>query len=88
MFDPKRSLVIRLLLSTGLALSVASAAERPVTPTAITLPEISNGPVSQFSSSQVAFVQSWIRQQAPECPLELSAAVAQGFLEELSLIQP
>ena len=88
MSDPMRSLVFRLLLAGGVVFSTGLAAERPAPPTTITLPEIGNGQGSQFSSSQLAFVQSWIRQKAPECPLELSTAVAQAFLEELSLSQP
>jgi len=88
MSDPKRSFVFRLLLAGGVVFSTGWAAERRAPPTTITLPEIGSSSGSQFSSAQLAFVQSWIRQQAPECPLELSAAVAQAFLEELSVSQP
>jgi hypothetical protein len=43
---------------------------------------------SRFTPAQLAFVQSWIRQKAPECPVDVSAAVAQGFLAELAQRQP
>ena len=43
---------------------------------------------TEFSAAQIAFVQSWIRQKAPECPAEISPAVAQQFLEELQLHHP
>lgn len=47
-----------------------------------------NSADSRFTPAQVAFVQSWIRQAAPECPVEGSAAVAQAFLEELAANRP
>ena len=43
---------------------------------------------SRFTPAQVAFVQSWLRQLAPECPVEGSTGVAQAFLEELAASRP
>jgi len=88
MFDPTRSHVFLLLLAGGVVFTTGSAAERPAPPTTITLPEIGRSSASQFTPAQLAFVQSWIRQQAPECPLDLCEVVAQSFLEELSVTQP
>jgi hypothetical protein len=42
----------------------------------------------KFSEAQIAYVQSWIRQKAPECTPEASGAVAQQFLEELQQRYP
>ena len=54
-----------------------------------TVPESSVNPEpSRFSPAQLAFVQTWIRQVAPECPVEASAAVAQAFLEDLAASRP
>ncbi|HUG09832.1 MAG TPA: hypothetical protein VMM36_02405 [Opitutaceae bacterium] len=53
------------------------------------LPRIDLDPApTGFPPDKVAFVLSWIRQVAPECPVEESAGIAQSFLEELSLRQP
>lgn len=53
------------------------------------LPEIGDKPVApQFAPAQMDFVQSWIRQAAPECPVDARAAVAQEFLEKLQLSEP
>ena len=43
---------------------------------------------SLFSDAQLAYVQSWIKQKAPECPPAASAAVAEQFLEELQQRSP
>jgi hypothetical protein len=43
---------------------------------------------SKFSGAHLAFVQSWIRQKAPECPTDISEAVAEQFLEELQQRSP
>jgi hypothetical protein len=43
---------------------------------------------SKFSDSQLAYVQSWIRQKAPECPVEAAGVVANKFLEELEQRSP
>jgi len=43
---------------------------------------------SRFSDAQLAFVQSWIRQKAPDCPVDLAAPIARQFLEELQQRQP
>ena len=44
--------------------------------------------VSPFTDAQLAYVQSLIKQKAPECPTTLSAAVAESFLEELQQRHP
>ena len=43
---------------------------------------------SKFSDAQLAYVQSWIKQKAPECPPAVSGAVAELFLEELQQRRP
>ncbi len=56
---------------------------------AFTLPSVeSQSPEAAFTDAQMAFVQSWIRQKAPECPPDILRAVAQQFLEELQLHHP
>lgn len=41
-----------------------------------------------FTESQLAFVQSWIREKVPECPAEVAAAVGTLFLAELKQQRP
>ena len=43
---------------------------------------------SKFNDAQLAYVQSWIKQKAPECPPAASAAVAEQFLVELQQRDP
>lgn len=51
-------------------------------------PAESESDVAKFSDAQLAFVQSWIKQKAPECPPAVSGAVAELFLEELQQRRP
>lgn len=82
----RASLILAILLATffGIGTSAAdhgaSAGPPPV------VAEKSNGP--RFSASQLAYVQSWIRQKAPECPFDVTQAVAEKFLEELQERHP
>ncbi|GEM_PF-1390113 len=43
---------------------------------------------AKFSQSELAYVQSWIRQLSPEFPVVDSGSVAQKFLEELQQRRP
>jgi len=77
------------LFAASLAVTVRSADGPRAAIPKFELPPIGMGAsTSQFTPAQLAFVQSWIRQQAPECPVEASAVVAQSFLEELALRHP
>ncbi len=61
----------------------------PANSPAFTLPSAeAQTPDPAFTDAQMAFVQSWIRQKAPECPPDISRSVAQQFLEELQLHHP
>lgn len=42
----------------------------------------------RFSDAQVAYVQGWIRDQAPECPADVAGTVAQAVLEDLKANHP
>ncbi len=82
-----------VLLLTTLAFShgwVAAEGTAPAAkdPAFSLAPAESQPSASQFSDAQLAYVQSWIKQKAPECPLALSAAVAAQFLEELQRTRP
>jgi hypothetical protein len=79
-------LLIAIFL-TGRAWAVDS---KPATaPPHFNLPAIGEKPTAPvFSPAQLAYVQSWIRQKAPECPVAVSAAVAQDFLEDLQQRDP
>lgn len=51
---------------------------------AIQLPAAGETPAaSRFSPAQVGYVQTWLRKVAPECPPEMTAVVAEVFLEEV-----
>ena len=86
-----RALFFPAVILTILAANCAPAADSKPASAA---PRFDLGPVGdhpavpQFTPAQLAYVQSWIRQKAPECPVEASAAVAQGFLEVLQLREP
>lgn len=75
-----------LLLGRGWADDKATAARKD--------PEFSLPPVggqaksSRFSDDQLAYVQSWIKQLAPESPVEDSEVVAERFLDELRQRRP
>jgi len=72
------------LLGTGLW-----AAERKAGDPHFELPAVGDKPAAPvFAPAQLAYVQSWIRQQVPECPVEASGAVAQDFLESLQQREP
>jgi len=43
---------------------------------------------SKFSDEQIAFVNSWIREKAPECPVPSVPVLAEQFLEDLRLNRP
>ena len=88
---------MRTHLTTALLLTLSVsgrvwAAEKtaPTTkaPTFSLTPAESDPSASKFSDAQLAFVQSWIKQKAPECPSALSGAVAERFLEELQQRSP
>jgi hypothetical protein len=70
------------------------AADKPAPPAAGRVPvfNLSAAPTkaapSRFSDGELAYVQSWIRQKAPECPVEAAGQVAEKFLEELQQRSP
>ncbi len=85
----------RILIALLLSLFVmvrgwAAEKEKPAAKSSsFSLPAIeSESTGSKFSDAQLAFVQSWIKQKAPECPSAISAAVAELFLEELQQRRP
>ena len=70
------------LLLPGRGWAADPAAQSP----SFALPEVTAA--SKFSEAQIAYVQSWISAKAPECPVNLAAAVARHFLEELQAEHP
>ena len=83
--------IITVLLLAGLVLGRGWAAEKTSSTSAPVFslaPAESETGAAKFSEAQLAYVQSWIRQKAPECPAAQSAAVAEQFLEELQQARP
>ena len=75
---------ILLAIFFGIAASAADNSALAGSPPVVG--EKPSGP--RFSASQLAYVQSWIRQKSPECPLDVTPAVADKFLEELQERHP
>ncbi len=87
----RTTILSTLLLLAGLVVRVWAADDKSTatTGTMFVLPEIGEKSApSRFSAAQVGYVQSWIRQLAPECPPAITAAVAEDFLVELQQRHP
>ena len=72
----------------GRVVAVEKSAPAATGPTFSLTPVESQPSVSKFSGAQLAAVQSWIKQKAPECPLNVSATVADLFLDDLQRRDP
>ena len=83
----KLSFVILLSTLSGSAV-LAEKKETSPSPAFSLPPAEATAEPSRFSGAQLAFVQSWIKQKAPECPTDISEAVAEQFLEELQQRSP
>ena len=89
-----RATVTPVVLLSLILLSRGAAADRTVplpaaNGAAFKIAPVESQPVtSKFSDAQLAFVQTWIKQKAPECPIEVSEAVADQFLDELQQRNP
>ncbi len=79
-------LLMSLVFTCGWSSLEAAPAEKGTVFSLPTSESTSDAP--KFSDAQLAYVQSWIKQKAPECPVAISGAVAEGFLEELQQRQP
>lgn len=83
-----------VVLLALLLLSRGAAADRAVPSPAANAAAFKIAPVesrpvaSKFSDVQLAFVQTWIKQKARECPIEVSETVADQFLNELQQRNP
>lgn len=76
-----------LFLAAG-ALGASGADDKKAAPSFKLAPIESSTEASKFTDAQRAFVQSWIRQIAPECPAALTERIAENFLDELSTREP
>jgi hypothetical protein len=54
----------------------------------ISVPVAAKSTTPAFDEARLTYVQSWIRQKAPECPPEVTTAAATAFLQELQDRQP
>ncbi len=63
---------------------------KPISPPpSFKLPEVGSEPApSAFDPAKVAYVLSWIHEQAPDCPAQAATLATEKFLEELSVQSP